>query len=93
MLLLIIGIDRQTGALLWEPRASASKAKIAADQIHKIGAVSTIEHGERGIERESGGVPAQQPIADRMKRTRPGQQLGLSATYRTTASARSEDLL
>jgi DNA helicase-2/ATP-dependent DNA helicase PcrA len=39
----------------------------AADQVHQIGAVGAVEHGEGWVQREGGGVGAQQPVADRME--------------------------
>ena len=59
-----VGIDRQASALLGEPRAGTGETEIAADQIHQIGAIGTIEHGESWVEREGAGMPAQQPVAD-----------------------------
>ena len=88
-----VGIDRQTRALLWEPGAGEGEAEIAADQVHQIGAVGAVEHGEGWVQREGGGVPAQQPVADRMKCARPGQQRGLGTAGCSTTLARNEDLL
>jgi hypothetical protein len=52
-----VGVDRQTRALLSEPGAGAGEAEIAADQVHQIGAVGAVEHGEDWVQREGGGVP------------------------------------
>src|SRR6202035_4789607 len=88
-----VGIDRQTRALLWEPGAGAGEAEIAADQVHQIGAIGAVEHGEGWIQREGGGAPAPQPAADRMKVARPGQKRGLGTAGCSTTLARNEDLL
>jgi len=75
------------------PTLAAFKALVAAHKIHQIGAVGTVQHSEGGIQRERGGMSAQQPAADRMKCARPGQQYGLGAANRSAGSARNEDLL
>ena len=69
------------------------EAEIAADQVDQIGAISAIEHGEGRVQRERLCMAAQQPVADRMKCTRPGQQRGLCAAESLATSARNKDLL
>ena len=53
-----VGLDRQTRALLWEPGAGAGEVEIAADQVHQIGTVGAVEHGEGWIQREGAGATA-----------------------------------
>jgi len=67
-----VGVDRQTGALLWKSQSGTGEAEIVAHDIHQIRTVGAVEHGEGGVQRERSSILAQQSVADRMKGARPG---------------------
>ena len=49
------------------------KPELVAHHVHQVRRVAAVEHAEAGVEPDRCGVPADQPIGDRVKRSRPGQ--------------------
>ena len=47
-----------------------------ADNIHEVGGIATVEHGETRVKIQVLCVAPQQPVGHRMKSPRPGQQVG-----------------
>ena len=49
------------------------EAELVAQHVHQVGGVAAVEHAEARVEADGCGVPANQPIGDRVERAGPGQ--------------------
>ena len=48
------------------------KPELVPQHVHQVGGIAAVEHAEAGVEADRGGVPADQPVGDRVKRAGPG---------------------
>ena len=70
-------VDGEAGVLAREALLDFREAELVAQHVHQIGGVAAVEHAEADVEPDGRGVPANQPIRDRVERAGPGESDGM----------------
>ena len=65
------GVDAGDRLLAREATLARAEPEFVAQQVHHVGGVGLVEHGERGVEPQRASVQPQQAVADRMERAAP----------------------
>src|SRR4029079_19081946 len=73
------GIDGEAGALGWKSAFRFTEAEFVPDEVHQVGRIFTIMNREGSIEADLIGVLAQDPRANSMEGSCPGQRVGNDA--------------